>query len=42
MCTVRVDAATQSALSGRQLEVRSLPNVVIPEGAVEPERCVVA
>jgi tRNA-2-methylthio-N6-dimethylallyladenosine synthase len=42
MCTVRVDAATQSALSGRQLEVRSLPNVVIPEGTVEPERCVVA
>lgn len=42
LCTVQVDAATQSALLGRQAAIRSLANVVIPEGAVEPESCVVA
>jgi tRNA-2-methylthio-N6-dimethylallyladenosine synthase len=42
LCTVHVDAATQSALLGRQGTIRSRASVLIPEGAPEPEACVVA
>lgn len=42
LCMVQVDAATQSALLGRQAAILSLANVPIPEGAVEAESCVVA
>lgn len=39
---VLVDSASQSALGGRQVNVLSLPSVVIPETPLMPEACVVA
>lgn len=42
LVTVQVDVASQSALLGRQVRITSLAPVVIPEGAMEAESCVVA
>ncbi len=42
MVTVHIEAASQSALGGRQLAVRSLPTLPIPELRAAEESCVVA